>query len=368
MNKGKIFITGIFIALFYNITFAGDLIVNTNTTWTQNTVEDYCKEAEEYWKAKDYQKAISTYKKAIEIFPNNQLPYSKLENSYLTLDKFDEADSVYKEYLDKMRKGELMRLMMLDASGKTDLAIGDLLKIIGFNPEYAPALSYLGSTYKKQGKYLRAKIYLENALDIFRKQSGSEQQVKRVEDELKDIYDKKPEASHAELKTFSNSQENIILLYPSNWFVKEEKRGDIYAVFLSREKISGPDDIFKAGISVMKFYNADQFMFDMPPNKIKFFPDMKHTSMALYIDVLCTQLIMQEKLISRTTYRNRINNTPTYISEVRFKNDFGFSETMFLVVSYKDNTFIKFVLEAPPEEFEKLYPVFKKIIDNAKLF
>ena len=35
MNNGKIFIFSVvFIALFFNITYAGDLIVNSNTTWT----------------------------------------------------------------------------------------------------------------------------------------------------------------------------------------------------------------------------------------------------------------------------------------------------------------------------------------------
>lgn len=334
---------------------------------TQKTAEDYCNEAEEYWKEKRYQESISTYKKAIEIFPNNQLAYSKLESSYLTLDKFEEADSIYKGYLSKMSDGELMRIMMLDTFGKTDLAIGELLKMISFKSEYAPASSYLGLIYKKQGKYLRAKIYFENTLKILRQQ-GDLERVKEIEEDLEAALAKKPETFDDELKTFSNLQDGVTIMYPSDWYVKEEKQGDIYAVFLSQEKVSKPGDIFKTGISVMKFYNADQFEFNLPPNKIRLFSDLIHGSMALYIDAFCTQLMLQKQLIFRTAYRTRINNMPFYIAEISFKNDFGFSETMFLAISYKDNIFVKLTLEAPIEEFEKFHPIFKKIIDNAKLF
>lgn len=331
------------------------------------TAEDYCKRADEFWKSKQYQEAISTYKKTIELFPNNQLAYSKLESSYLALDKFEEADSTYKEYLNKMSDGELMRIMMLNTFGKTDLAISELLKMVSFKPEYAPASSYLGSIYKKQGKYLRAKIHFENALNILRQQ-GDLERVKKIEEDLEVVLAKKPAAFEAELKTFSNLQDGVTVMYPSDWYVKEGKQGDIYAVFLSREKVSKPGDIFKTGISVMKFYNADQFEFNLPPNKIRLFSDLIHGSMALYIDAFCTQLMLQNQLIFRTAYRNRIHNIPFYIAEIGFKNDFGFSETMFLAISYKDNTFVKLTLEAPIEEFERFYPVFKKIIDNAKLF
>jgi tetratricopeptide (TPR) repeat protein len=364
-NSISVFIVGLISLIALVLLFTN--IQNIYAQTEQKSVEDYCEEAEGYWKEKKYQEAISTYQKAIELYPNNQLAYSKLEKSYLALDKFDEADSIYKTYINKMGDGELMRIIMLETFGKTDLAIANLLKMISFKPEYAPASSYLGSIYKKQGKYLRAKIYLENALNILRQQ-GDLERLSKVEEKLETVYAQKPEPFQAELGTFSNPREKITIMYPSDWYVKEETNGDIYAVFLSREKISKPGDIFKTGISAIKFYNADQFVFNMPPNKIRLYPDIKNASMALYIDALCTQLIMQKKLISRIPYRAKINNLPVYIAEISFKNDFGSSETMFLVVAYKDNTFVKFVLEAPIDEFEKYYPIFLKVIENAKLF
>ncbi len=90
--------------------------------------------------------------------------------------------------------------------------------------------------------------------------------------------------------------------------------------------------------------------------------------MKLYLEALRTQLILQKDLISFIPYRAKIKDTPAYIAEISFKNDFGFSETMLLVIAYKDKTFVKFVLETPIEEFEKFYPLFIKIIENAKLF
>lgn len=335
---------------------------------TKKTAEDYCKEADEFLKAKQYQGAIATYKKIIELFPNNDLGYDKIEKLYLALDRFDEADNIYKEYLDRLGDGELMRIMLLAKFGKTDSAIGSLLKMISFKPEYAPAASYLGTIYREQGKYLRAKIYLENALDIIRRNQGDLKMAKRIEEELKVVLDKSPAAPEFKLKTFSNPQEKISIEYPSDWYVKEEKSGDLYAVFLSREKISKSSDIFKAGITIMKFHKADQFEFDMPPNKIRLFPDLVYGSMALYIDAFCTQLMMQNQLSFRAAYRTKINNIPSCIAEVSLRSEIGSPVTMFLVVSYKDNAFVKLVLEAPVEEFEQFYPIFKNIINNVKFF
>lgn len=136
--------------------------------FAQTSVEDLVREGIQYHDQGDYDKAIETYKKALEIDPNSALVHYEIALSYFTKGDYEKAiqysDLVLEQNQDYLLQAYLTKGSALDYLGKTEESIQLFQKAIK-ETEGHYLLSYnLALNYYKINDLENAEEHVINAL------------------------------------------------------------------------------------------------------------------------------------------------------------------------------------------------------------
>jgi Flp pilus assembly protein TadD len=88
-----------------------------------------------YWKTNNFEKALSSYKKALELNPDNALVYGNLGNLYLTAQNLDLAEESFR-------------------------------KAFKLNPKLTEVNNGLGAVYFQRGDFLAAEGYFRKSVEL----------------------------------------------------------------------------------------------------------------------------------------------------------------------------------------------------------
>jgi len=122
-----------------------------------------------YDKAKNYENAISDYSKAIELDPKKTLAYKNLGLTYDHMREYAKAIYNYTKVIEINPQDEnafYYRGVSYDDSGKYDLAIKDLTKAIKLDSNDEYNYNYRGVSYEHSGKYEKAISDYKEAIKI----------------------------------------------------------------------------------------------------------------------------------------------------------------------------------------------------------
>jgi tetratricopeptide (TPR) repeat protein len=133
-------------------------------------VEDnHLKQGHSYLAEGRYNEAISEYKKAIKIAPNNIDAYHNIGFAYECLGKYQNAIEYYEKVLQITPDDAMTNYNMGVAYGnlgKRKEAIKYYEKTIQIDPNHVDAYNNLGSVYTELGEHIKAIQYCEKALAI----------------------------------------------------------------------------------------------------------------------------------------------------------------------------------------------------------
>ncbi|WP_052158209.1 KGGVGR-motif variant AAA ATPase [Lacinutrix jangbogonensis] len=122
-----------------------------------------------YFDNGDYQKCLSTIKKALKINPSN-LDYLYLKGlTYKNIDQLDEAEIIFLDILKKNKKhlGSLIQMgLIYHNNDKLGVALKYEKDLIKFHPDYDNGYNSISDSYRKMGKYDIALDYIYKALEI----------------------------------------------------------------------------------------------------------------------------------------------------------------------------------------------------------
>jgi len=122
-----------------------------------------------YDKQKNYENAISDYSKAIELDPKETIAYKNLGLTYDHMGEYAKAIYNYTKMIDINPKDEVAfyyRGASYDDSGKYELAIKDFTKAIKLNPNDVFNYHYRGISYEHSGEYEKAISDYRDAIKI----------------------------------------------------------------------------------------------------------------------------------------------------------------------------------------------------------
>ncbi len=122
-----------------------------------------------FQKEEEYDKAILSYQKAIEIKQDDHILYNQIATCYYMLGDYDTAISYYEKSVEvapRYINGWNNIAHILIRQDKLDLALSCYKKSIEHNPEEEEPYYKLGLFLYSQGDYKQAVIYLEKACEI----------------------------------------------------------------------------------------------------------------------------------------------------------------------------------------------------------
>ncbi len=136
--------------------------------YSEYSVETSNYMANAYLKLGEVEKAISTYKKSIGLFPNRDDTNIKLGNLYFSLDRPEEAEQQYKEAVRKYPSSNNyfslgQAYLNLDRLGEAEAIFA---KVQSMDPKKPTGDYGLGLTYSKQGRYDEAIEHFEKAVSL----------------------------------------------------------------------------------------------------------------------------------------------------------------------------------------------------------
>lgn len=143
--------------------------VETFTRLIENNdeyVEAYRLRGSSYMKLKEYDLAISDFKKAIDLAPDQNGVFSDLGTAYYYSKRFIEALKMYDLEIEKGHENQLVyfnRALCLDQLGRLDEALDDIRTSLKLKPDFYWALCYKGNLLVKKGEYKKAKQAYEAA-------------------------------------------------------------------------------------------------------------------------------------------------------------------------------------------------------------
>lgn len=185
--------------------------------------------------------------------------------------------------------------------------------------------------------------------------------VEKVEAKSPAALDAKIDVSSWKLKPFENNSRSIALMYPSEWFVKENVQPNIYQLFLSKEKVEAPGDVYLTGISLAKVPNARaavglsaQDAYGVANEWLKRYVAAINTSKTVTVAFPLTPV--------------KVGADTGYLTELSFKDKNGRMLHNFNVILYKDNTLVNIIMESTVEDFDQYRNLFRQIIDGMKVF
>ncbi len=142
---------------------------------------------------------------------------------------------------------------------------------------------------------------------------------------------------------------DLHLLMPNNWFYKPETVGDTEACFITKEKLTTSDDVFKTGISVNRLTNISQKR-SMTANEYA----------EAYIDLIETNaqkygFVKVDKVVSTNS------SFPTW---ARYAQANDFKMYFLALVDEANDTVYIITFESPIATWDQEFPVAEKVLSN----
>lgn len=161
--------------------------------------------------------------------------------------------------------------------------------------------------------------------------------------------------------THTQAAHAVEITYPKKWFKKEHFPQGLYQLFLSREKVEKPGDVFLVGISLVKIYRGSEVV-GLRSNHP--FP-MAVAYMQAYMKEVESPVTKHAETIPVRT-----GDGIAYLSDLAFRDVYGKDIRGWIVVGYdpKEDTVVTMNLEAPVGEFEEQRPTFDRILKSVKMF
>ncbi|MEW6618923.1 MAG: tetratricopeptide repeat protein [bacterium] len=145
------------------------LIMNNRNVCTEENAYFYFNQGEKYRAEKNYEAAISMYKKAIKLNPDYDITYNNLGCAYYEKGQFDEAIANYKKALEFNLTTKVTHSNLACAyyyKGMFDEAIEEFKKELENNPVCVDSLNGLGCAYYNKKMYEEAIKWFKKALEI----------------------------------------------------------------------------------------------------------------------------------------------------------------------------------------------------------
>jgi tetratricopeptide (TPR) repeat protein len=124
---------------------------------------------------RQYDEAISSFRKAIELDPKSAVAYSNLARALHAKDQLDEAIACYEKAIALDPKDAVAHFnfgQVLEHKGLLDEAIASYKKAIEVKPSLAEAHCNLGSALKQQGRFSEALLAFKRGHELGTKQPG----------------------------------------------------------------------------------------------------------------------------------------------------------------------------------------------------
>ncbi len=186
--------------------------------------------------------------------------------------------------------------------------------------------------------------------------------------ESKDIFIPEPvstdlpkEVFHSEMKEFENSAYNVSLRYPIDWHVKEHASQGVYQLFISKEKVEKPGDIYLTGIGIVKVSNAKETI------KLKASEPLEVANEFLkrYVDGIATS---KSVIMAFANTPIKVGEDTGYATEFTFTDKYGRMLSNFFVILYKNDTLVSIIMESTQQDFLRYKNMFVDILKEAKIF
>ena len=163
----------------------------------------------------------------------------------------------------------------------------------------------------------------------------------------------------AEIITFNNKRGDVSISYPEGWFVKEYIYNNPYSIFLSREKVEKVGDIYKVGISILKFYHHSWYVNVNLDDLEEYLNYMVHT---YYNGITYSnkRIIEKDDLI--------LGGVKFIMREISFDAPLGFRNKLYFLCAIKNDIYVQVMFEAPEHEFEDYRQVFDESARTMRLF
>ncbi len=158
--------------------------------------------------------------------------------------------------------------------------------------------------------------------------------------------------------TYLDSNQGVQVRYPSSWFRKEHSNPPVYQLFLSREKVVKPGDVFLVGISILQIQNASA--------QLNLKTDDPATAASLLVESYINncQNPVTKHVVNKLV---RVGNTDGYLTDLSTRDVFGRDSHIWLVYLLQDGVLTNIILESPKAEFSKYEPVFHRFLEETNL-
>lgn len=138
--------------------------------------DKYIYEGYDYFNNNNPKKAEIAYKKAIQTYPEYEMPYLNLGNVYLSRNEYDQAIKSYKKALSirpTYSMAETNMAVAYSRSGHFNKALKHLQNVLQTNPHYNMTYIYLGNILLFQGSFKDAEMCFKMAVEKDRNYSES---------------------------------------------------------------------------------------------------------------------------------------------------------------------------------------------------
>lgn len=158
--------------------------------------------------------------------------------------------------------------------------------------------------------------------------------------------------------TYREPNQDIQVQYPSSWFRKEHSNPPVYQLFLSREKVTKPGDIFLVGISILQIRDA--------ANQL----NLKTQDPATAASLLAASYI--DNCSSPVTKRTinqpiQLGKDTGYLSNLEMRDSFGKDSQIWLVYFLHNDVLTNIILESPRAEFAQYELIFHQFLEQISL-
>jgi tetratricopeptide (TPR) repeat protein len=160
------------------------LFFTVGVAWGE-TAEEWLKKGNKAYDAKNYDEAISMYKKAIAINPDLAEPHANLGAVYAKKGMLDEAIAEYKKAIainPDLAEPHVDLGIAYGKKGMLDESIAESKKVIAINPNDADAHHNLGVAYWEKGNLSLSADYFYKAGLLYLKQGNREKALRSYED------------------------------------------------------------------------------------------------------------------------------------------------------------------------------------------
>ncbi|MFA5060011.1 MAG: hypothetical protein WC676_05235 [Candidatus Omnitrophota bacterium] len=161
------------------------------------------------------------------------------------------------------------------------------------------------------------------------------------------------------LMLYGNRRGDINIRHPQGWHIMEKKYAYPYQIYISRERIKSPNDVFEAGITIFKYYHQSWYLNLNKDNVEQSLLTMAQASEQAPPGV--TKTLVKRKSIL-------LDGASGIMDEAILKADSGREARVYHVFAMKDDVFVQFILEAKPAEFENYRGRFEEILKTARIF